>query len=91
MPFSIKNIFSNPQGKYPEISGPVQDKSVPKNCTLISTTCSIKSYTIFNIKSCGFDIRPPGTGDRTPQLRFSASELLWLSKTTETEIHNTKE
>ncbi|EEV7659914.1 secretion protein EspO, partial [Escherichia coli] len=25
MPFSIKNIFSNPQGKYPEISGPVQD------------------------------------------------------------------
>ncbi|HFO3226785.1 TPA: secretion protein EspO, partial [Escherichia coli] len=34
MPFSIKNIFSNTKGKYPEISGPVQDKSVPKNCTL---------------------------------------------------------
>ncbi|EFG1229502.1 secretion protein EspO [Escherichia albertii] len=91
MPFSIKNIFSNSKGSYPEISGPVQDKPVSKNCTLISTTCSIKDYTVFNIKSCGFDIRPPGTGDRTPQLKFSASELSWLSKTTETEIHNTKE
>ncbi|EJY1966431.1 secretion protein EspO [Escherichia coli] len=91
MPFSIKNIFSNTKGSYLEISGPVQDKPVPKNCTLISTTCSIRDYTVFNIKSCGFDIRPPGTGDRTPQLKFSASELLWLSKTTETEIHNTKE
>ncbi|EFO1832326.1 secretion protein EspO, partial [Escherichia coli] len=38
MPFSIKNIFSNSKGNYPEISGPVQDKPVSKNCTLTSTT-----------------------------------------------------
>ncbi|EFC2138335.1 secretion protein EspO, partial [Escherichia coli] len=44
MPFSIKNIFSNTKGSYLEISGPVQDKSVPKNCTLISTTCTINGY-----------------------------------------------
>ncbi|WP_113640066.1 secretion protein EspO [Escherichia albertii] len=91
MPFSIKNIFPNSKGNYPEISGPVQDKSVPKNCTLTSTTCSIKDYTVFNINSCGFDIRPPGTGDRTPQLKFSVSELSWLSKTIDTERNNTKE
>ncbi|EPE5470626.1 secretion protein EspO, partial [Escherichia coli] len=39
MPFSIKNIFSNTKGSYPEISGPVQDNPVSKNCTLTSTTC----------------------------------------------------
>lgn len=90
MPFSIKNIFSNPPRNYPEISGPVQDKSVPKNCTLTSTTCSMNDYTVFSRKSCTFDMRPPRAGDRTPQLKLSASELSWLSKTIETEIHNTK-
>ena len=91
MPFSIKNIFSNSKGSYPEISGPVQDKPVSKNCTLTSTTCSMNDYTVFSRKSCTFDMRPPGAGDRTPQLKLSASELIWLSKTIDTEINNTKE
>ncbi|EFB7562738.1 secretion protein EspO, partial [Escherichia coli] len=56
MPFSIKNIFSNTKGSYLEISGPVQDKSVPKNCTLISTTCTINGYTVLNRRSCCFDM-----------------------------------
>lgn len=91
MPFSIKNIFSNPKGNYPEISGPVQDKPIPKNCTLVSTTCSTDGYTVCSRKYCGFDMRPPGAGDRTPQLKLSATELTWLSKTIHTEINNTKE
>lgn len=91
MPFSIKNIFSNSKGSYPEISGPVQDKPVSKNCTLTSTTCSMNDYTVFSRKSCTFDMRPPGAGDRTPQLKLSASELIWLSKTIDTERNNIKE
>lgn len=90
MPFSIKNIFSNTKGSYLEVSGPVQDKSVPKNCTLISTTCTINGYTVLNRRSCCFDMSPPGAGERSPHLKLSASELTWLSKTIETEIHNTK-
>lgn len=91
MPFSIKNIFSNSKGSYPEISGPVQDKPVSKNCTLTSTTCSMNDYTVFSRESCTFDMRPPGAGDRTPQLKLSASELIWLSKTIDTERNNIKE
>ncbi|ENT9424911.1 secretion protein EspO [Escherichia coli] len=91
MPFSIKNIFSNSKGNYPEISGPVQDKPVSKNCTLTSTTCSMNDYTVFSRKSCTFDMRPPRAGDRTPQLKLSASELIWLSKTIDTERNNIKE
>ncbi|HFP1542321.1 TPA: secretion protein EspO [Escherichia coli] len=91
MPFSINNIFSNSKGSYPEISGPVQDKPVSKNCTLTSTTCSMNDYTVFSRKSCTFDMRPPGAGDRTPQLKLSASELIWLSKTIDTERNNIKE
>ncbi|EFA7433295.1 secretion protein EspO [Escherichia coli] len=91
MPFSIKNIFSNSKGSYPEISGPVQDKPVSKNCTLTSTTCSMNDYTVFSRKSCTFDMRPPGAGDRTPQLKLSASELIWLSKTIDIERNNIKE
>ncbi|EPB6035150.1 secretion protein EspO [Escherichia coli] len=91
MPFSIKNIFSNSKGNYPEISGPVQDKPVSKNCTLTSTTCSMNDYTVFSRKSCTFDMRPPGAGYRTPQLKLSASELIWLSKTIDTERNNIKE
>ncbi|EKQ9097091.1 secretion protein EspO [Escherichia coli] len=91
MPFSIKNIFSNSKGSNPEISGPVQDKPVSKNCTLTSTTCSMNDYTVFSRKSCTFDMRPPGAGDRTPQLKLSASELIWLSKTIDTERNNIKE
>ncbi|EOM9698582.1 secretion protein EspO [Escherichia coli] len=91
MPFSIKNIFSNSKGSYPEISGPVQDKPVSKNCTLTSTTCSMNDYTVFSRKSCTFDMRPPGAEDRTPQLKLSASELIWLSKTIDTERNNIKE
>ncbi|EFI2599783.1 secretion protein EspO [Escherichia coli] len=91
MPFSIKNIFSNSKGSYPEISGPVQDKPVSKNCTLTSTTCSMNDYTVFSRKSCTFDMHPPGAGDRTPQLKLSASELIWLSKTIDTERNNIKE
>ena len=91
MPFSIKNIFSNSKGNYPEISGPVQDNPVSKNCTLTSTTCSMSDYTVFSRKSCAFDMIPPGARDRTPQLKFSVSELLWLSKTIDAERNNTKE
>ncbi|MCZ8627027.1 secretion protein EspO [Escherichia albertii] len=91
MPFSIKNIFSNSKGSYPEISGPVQDKPVSENCTLTSTTCSMNDYKVFSRKSCTFDMRPPGAGDRTPQLKLSASELIWLSKTIDTERNNIKE
>ncbi|EPJ0718111.1 secretion protein EspO [Escherichia coli] len=91
MPFSIKNIFSNSKGNYPEISGPAQNKPVSKNCTLTSTTCSMNDYTVFSRKSCTFDMRPPGAGDRTPQLKLSASELIWLSKTIDTERNNIKE
>ncbi|MFM2531229.1 secretion protein EspO, partial [Escherichia coli] len=72
-------------------SGPVQDKPVSKNCTLTSTTCSMNDYTVFSRKSCTFDMRPPGAGDRTPQLKLSASELIWLSKTIDTERNNIKE
>ncbi|EGZ0368655.1 secretion protein EspO, partial [Escherichia coli] len=35
--------------------------------------------------------RPPGAGERTPKLKLSVTEMTWLSKTIETEIHNTKE
>ncbi|EOM5336307.1 secretion protein EspO [Escherichia coli] len=84
-------MFSNSKGSYPEISGPVQDKPVSKNCTLTSTTCSMNDYTVFSRKSCTFDMRPPGAGDRTPQLKLSASELIWLSKTIDTERNNIKE
>ncbi|WP_252366531.1 secretion protein EspO [Escherichia coli] len=73
------------------MSGPVQDKPVSKNCTLTSTTCSMNDYTVFSRKSCTFDMRPPGAGDRTPQLKLSASELIWLSKTIDTERNNIKE
>ncbi|HGX5651977.1 TPA: secretion protein EspO, partial [Escherichia coli] len=59
--------------------------------TLTSTTCSINDYTVFSRKSCTFDMRPPGAGDRTPKLKLAATEMTWLSKTIETEIHNTKE
>ncbi|HGU3804188.1 TPA: secretion protein EspO, partial [Escherichia coli] len=62
-----------------------------KNCTLTSTTCSMNDYTVFSRKSCTFDMRPPGAGDRTPQLKLSASELIWLSKTIDTERNNIKE
>ncbi|MDZ9327589.1 secretion protein EspO, partial [Escherichia coli] len=48
-------------------------------------------YTVFSRKSCTFDMRPPGAGDRTPQLKLSASELIWLSKTIDTERNNIKE
>ncbi|HHI9671987.1 TPA: secretion protein EspO [Escherichia albertii] len=91
MPFSIKNIFSNSKGSYPEISGPIQDKPVQKNCILTSTTCDRSGYTVFSKKVFTFDMQPPGAGERDPRLKFSASELSWLSKTIETEIHNTKE
>ncbi|KZG05322.1 secretion protein EspO [Salmonella enterica subsp. enterica serovar Tennessee] len=91
MPFSIKNICSGPQGHYPEISGPIQNKPVPRNCTLISTTCKIQEYTVFSRCSCSFEMRPPGTEERTPRLKLSATELSWLSKTIETEMRNTKE
>ncbi|EEW3331119.1 hypothetical protein EAN55_23940 [Escherichia albertii] len=58
---------------------------------LTSTTCSMNDYTVFSRKSCTFDMRPPGAGDRTPQLKLSASELIWLSKTIDTERNNIKE
>ncbi|HFI9494969.1 secretion protein EspO [Escherichia albertii] len=91
MPFSIKNIFTASKGHVPEISGPIHDKPVPGNCTLTSTTVTIKDYMVCSRWSCGFDMRPPGAGDRTPQLKLSASELTWLSKTIDTERNNIKE
>ncbi|EDL7649519.1 secretion protein EspO, partial [Salmonella enterica subsp. enterica serovar Montevideo] len=45
----------------------------------------------FSRCSCSFEMRPPGTEERTPRLKLSATELLWLSKTIETEMRNTKE
>ncbi|EFB6449228.1 secretion protein EspO, partial [Escherichia coli] len=45
---------------------------------------------VLNRRSCCFDMSPPGAGERSPHLKLSASELTWLSKTIETEIHNTK-
>ncbi|EFO1832841.1 secretion protein EspO, partial [Escherichia coli] len=54
-------------------------------------TCPMNDYTVFSRKSCTFDMRPPGAGDRTPKLKLAATEMTWLSKTIETEIHNTKE
>ncbi|EOB0170096.1 secretion protein EspO [Escherichia albertii] len=91
MPFSIKNIFSGSKGHSPEISGPIHDKPVQGNCTLTSTTCMIQDYTVCSRWSCSFDMRPPGAGDRTSNLKLTATELSWLSKTIETERNNTKE
>ncbi|WP_311207965.1 secretion protein EspO [Escherichia coli] len=90
MPFSIKNIFSGSKTHYPEISSPIQDKPVQENCTLTATTCNVNGYTVFSRNSCSFDIRPPGAGDRTSNLKLTSTELSWLSKTIETESHNTK-
>ncbi|WP_032350515.1 hypothetical protein [Escherichia coli] len=91
MPFSIKNRFSSSQVHYPEISGPIKGKPASKNCILTSTTCNVDSYTVYQKKACSFDMRPPGAGERTPKLKLSVTEMTWLSKTIETEIHNTKE
>ncbi|EPO3220868.1 secretion protein EspO, partial [Escherichia coli] len=51
----------------------------------------VDSYTVYQKKACSFDMRPPGAGERTPKLKLSVTEMTWLSKTIETEIHNTKE
>ncbi|ECA3525207.1 secretion protein EspO, partial [Salmonella enterica subsp. enterica serovar Telhashomer] len=47
--------------------------------------------TVFSRWSCSYEMRPPGAEERTPRLKFSATELSWLSKTIETERRNTKE
>ncbi|EFG6943874.1 secretion protein EspO [Escherichia coli] len=89
MPFSIKSIFSGHTWHQPEISRPIADKSSTKNCILDSTTCNVDGFTVFNRRSCSFDMRPPGSADRTPQLKLSISEVAWMSKIIETETNNT--
>ncbi|CBG90789.1 secretion protein EspO [Citrobacter rodentium] len=88
MPLSIRNIFSRASTHRPEISGPVIDKPIPKNCTLISSTCNLDGIMVINRRTSFYDIKPPGAGERQPSLKISASEAQWMCKIIETEINN---
>ncbi len=88
MPLSIRNIFSGISAHRPEISEPIVDKPVPKNCTLISSTCTVDGFTVLSRYSCSYDMKPPGAGERQPTLKLSASEAKWLSTIIDTEINN---
>ncbi|CAD5568570.1 TPA: secretion protein EspO [Escherichia coli] len=80
MPLSIGSLFSRGSTPKPEISGPMVDNTAPKNCTLISSTCNVDEFTVINRRSCYYDMRPPGAGERQPLLKMSVSEVQWLSK-----------
>ncbi|EEW2719457.1 secretion protein EspO [Escherichia coli] len=80
MPLSIGSLFSRGLAPKPEISAPIVDRAAPKNCTLISSSCNVDGVTVINRRSCSYDMRPPGAGERQPLLKMSASEVQWLSQ-----------
>ncbi|EFB5413372.1 secretion protein EspO [Escherichia coli] len=88
MPLSIGSLFSRGSTPKPEISGPIVDNTTPKNCTLISSTCNVDGIVVINRRSCSYDMRPPGAGERQPLLKMSASEARWLSKIITNEMKN---
>lgn len=88
MPLSIGSCFSCHIGRRPEISDPIIDKPSTKNCELISTTCNVDGITVISRSSYGFDMKPPGAGERAPRLKLSASEAQWMAAIIDAEGHN---
>ncbi|EFB3628474.1 secretion protein EspO [Escherichia coli] len=88
MPLSIGSLFSRGSTPKPEISAPIVDRATPKNCTLISSSCNVDGVTVINRRSCSYDMRPPGAGERQPLLKMSASEVQWLSQIITNDMKN---
>lgn len=88
MPLSIGSLFSRGYTPRPEISAPIVDKAAPQNCTLISGTCDVDGFTVLSRRSCTYDMRPPGAGERPPLLKMSPSEVQWLSKIITNDMKN---
>ncbi|EFA4421138.1 secretion protein EspO [Escherichia coli] len=88
MPLPIGSLFSRGFTPKLEISGPIVDNATPKNCTLISSTCNVDGIVVINRRSCSYDMRPPGAGERQPLLKMSASEARWLSEIITNEMKN---
>ncbi len=91
MPLSIGSLFSRSSAVKPEISGPLVDRAAPRNCALISSTCSLDGVTVVNIRSSSYNIRPPGAGDRQPLLTMAPSEAQWLGKIIMNDIKNSNQ
>ncbi|EEV9344399.1 secretion protein EspO [Shigella sonnei] len=88
MPLSIGSLFSRGSTPKLEISAPIVDRAAPKNCTLISSSCNVDGVTVINRRSCSYDMRPPGAGERQPLLKMSASEVQWLSQIITNDMKN---
>ena len=88
MPLSIGSLFSRGSTPKPEISAPIVDRAAPKNCTLISSSCNVDGVTVINRRSCSYDMRPPGAGERQPLLKMSDSEVQWLSQIITNDMKN---
>lgn len=91
MPLSIGSLFSRSSAVKPEISGPLVDRAAPRNCALLSSTCSLDGVTVVNIRSSSYNMRPPSAGDRQPLLTLSPSEARWLSQIITNDIKNSNQ